>query len=101
MSAMAKKYWKADYLETDWPREPFERARSSSDQIRACHAAVHMSPYGPTLPSAASAGHGSYLGISCRHWGQHTTAEDDPKATRAPLPTTPSVQRMMSLPRRM
>src|SRR5712692_7403130 len=49
MSAMAKKYWKADYSETDWPREPFERARSSSDQIRACHAAVHMSPYGPSL----------------------------------------------------
>ena len=23
---------------------------------------------GPTLPSAASVGHGSYLGISCRHW---------------------------------
>src|SRR6266849_2139730 len=34
---------------------------------------------GPTLPSAASAGHGSYLGISCRHWGRRTTAEDDPK----------------------
>jgi hypothetical protein len=42
-----KKYWKADYFETDWPREPFERAGSSSDQIRACHAAVHMSPYDP------------------------------------------------------
>jgi len=25
-----------------------------------------MAAIGPTLPSAASAGHGSYLGISCR-----------------------------------
>src|SRR5258708_27692753 len=33
----------------------------------------------PTLPSAASAGHGSYLGISCRQWGWRTTAEDDPQ----------------------
>src|SRR5260370_502132 len=34
---------------------------------------------GPTLPSAASAEHGSYLGISCRHWGRRATAEDDPR----------------------
>ena len=26
-----------------------------------------MTAYGPTLPSTGSAGHGSYLGISCRH----------------------------------
>jgi len=28
---------------------------------------VGESGIGPTLPSAESAGHGSYLGISCRH----------------------------------
>ena len=27
-----------------------------------------MSLAGPTMPSAASAGHESYLGISCRQW---------------------------------
>jgi hypothetical protein len=37
---------------------------------------------GPTLPSAASAGHGSYLGISCRHWGWRTAAESDPMVIR-------------------
>src|SRR5260370_31113168 len=37
----------------------------------------------PRRPSAASAGHGSYLGISCRHWGWRATAEDDPTATLA------------------
>src|SRR5258708_32758806 len=37
-----------------------------------------MSGHGPTLPSAASERHGSYLGISCRQWGRRTTAEDDP-----------------------
>jgi hypothetical protein len=26
-------------------------------------------------------GHGSYLGISCRHCGRRTTAEDDPSRT--------------------
>jgi hypothetical protein len=40
-------------------------------------AAAHESGCGPTLPSAASAGYGSCLGISCRHWGRRTTAEDD------------------------
>src|SRR6266481_8973885 len=38
---------------------------------------------GPSLPSAASAAHGSHLGISCRHWGRRATAEFDPKATSA------------------
>jgi len=27
------------------------------------------------------AGRGSYLRISCRHWGRRTTAEDDPSPT--------------------
>src|SRR6267154_3627311 len=39
---------------------------------------------GPTLPSAASAGHGSYLGISCRDQRSCTTVEDDPIRTFAP-----------------
>ena len=46
-------------------------ARSSHDgsvYVRDC----------PTLPSTASAGHGSYLGISCRQRGRRMTAEDDP-----------------------
>jgi hypothetical protein len=53
-------------------------------------------PTRPTLPSAASAGHGSYLGISCRHWGRRATAEDDPKpnirgaAIRSPTAMTSS-----------
>jgi hypothetical protein len=38
---------------------------------------------GPTLPSAASAGHGGYLGVSCRQRRWSTTAEDDPE-----LPST-------------
>src|SRR5258708_38116103 len=47
-----------------------------------------MSVAGPTLPSAASAGHGSYLGISCRHCRQRTTAEDDPYPSFATAPHT-------------
>jgi hypothetical protein len=47
-----------------------------------------MSLFGPTLPSAVSAGHGSYLRISCRHWGRRTTAEDDP------IPTSSGVNRL-------
>src|SRR6266849_6435052 len=42
---------------------------------------------GPTLPSAASAGDGSYLGISCRHWGRRATAEDDPKRPFVEVPS--------------
>src|SRR5712692_7265651 len=42
-----------------------------------------LSQNGPTLPSSASAGHGSYLGISCRHWGRRTMAENDPEPTLA------------------
>jgi hypothetical protein len=38
-----------------------------------------MTGFGPTLPSAAPAEHGSYLGISCRQVGRRTTAEDDPE----------------------
>src|SRR5262249_11298590 len=34
---------------------------------------------GPTLPSAAFSAHGSYLGISCRHWGRRATAEFGPQ----------------------
>src|SRR6266699_7226735 len=45
-----------------------------------------MSGPDPRLPSAASAGHGSYLGISCRHWGCRATAEDDPGADIDSLP---------------
>src|SRR6266852_3939526 len=40
-----------------------------------------MSAPGPLLPSTASAGHGSYLGISCRQRGRRTTAENDPFRT--------------------
>jgi len=83
MSAMAKKYWKADYLETDWPREPFERARSSSDQIRACHAAVHMSPYGPTLPTWALQQVVGYLGYTGHQIDVVVTAARDPLQTFA------------------
>jgi hypothetical protein len=35
-----------------------------------------MSLPGPTLPSPASVGHGSYLGISCRQRRSRTTVED-------------------------
>jgi len=38
-----------------------------------------MSAIGPRLPSSASAGYGSYPGISCRQWGPRTTAGSDPK----------------------
>ena len=41
-----------------------------------------MTAIGPTLPSAASAGHGSYQGISCRQRRSYTTVEDDPDRTR-------------------
>jgi hypothetical protein len=37
-----------------------------------------MTARGPTLPSVASAGHGGYLGISCRQWGWRSTAESGP-----------------------
>jgi hypothetical protein len=37
-----------------------------------------MTAIGPTLPSAASAAHGSYLRISCRQWVWRTTVKDDP-----------------------
>ena|SRR5712671_3152030 len=37
-----------------------------------------MASIDPTLPSGGSAGHGSYLRISCRQWRRRTTAEDDP-----------------------
>src|SRR5258707_7303784 len=42
-----------------------------------------MSANGPSLPSAASAWNGSYLGISCRHRGWRAMAEDDPEQTSA------------------
>jgi hypothetical protein len=45
---------------------------------RGAFAAPHESGNGPTLPSAASAGHGSYLGISCRQRRCGTTGENDP-----------------------
>jgi hypothetical protein len=41
-----------------------------------------MAAPGPTLPSAASAGHGSYQGISCRQRRSWTTVEDDPERTQ-------------------
>src|SRR5258707_15332892 len=40
-----------------------------------------MSLVGPRLPSAASAEHRSYLGISCRHRRSCTTVEDDLEPT--------------------
>jgi hypothetical protein len=35
-----------------------------------------MTGFGPTLPSPASVGHGSYLGINCRQRRSRTTVED-------------------------
>jgi len=45
--------------------------------VRFCEAlgVEFPGPTRPTLPSTASAGHGSYLGISCRQWGWRTTAD--------------------------
>jgi hypothetical protein len=40
-----------------------------------------MSESGPLLPSAASAGRGSYVGISCRRRERRAMAEDDPTPT--------------------
>jgi|SRR5712671_3847634 len=64
-------------------RPPTEEHRP---RIRAAREVVGTAESGPSLPSPAPAGHGSYRGISCRHWGRRTTAEDDPKQTECPWP---------------
>jgi hypothetical protein len=53
---------------------------------------------GPTLSSPASAGHGSYLGISCRQWGRRATAENDPGCvkTKSDLVAMPSEGRIFA-----
>ena len=51
----------------------------SSGRNEAGYVDGAMSLVGPRPPSSASAWNGSYLRISCRHWGRRTTAEDDPK----------------------
>jgi len=43
---------------------------------------VQMSGIGPSLPSPAFAGHGSYQGISCRQRRSCTTVGDDPGCVR-------------------
>src|SRR5258708_16852928 len=55
-----------------------------------------MAALGPTLPSAASAEPGSYRGISCRQWGQRTTAEDVKVFGRRPPRTFPHAPRPAS-----
>jgi hypothetical protein len=47
---------------------------------------ARMAAFGPLLPSAASAGRGSYVGISCRRRERRAMAEDDPK----PPPVDPA-----------
>jgi hypothetical protein len=55
-----------------------------------------MSARGPTLSSRRSIGHGSYLGISCRHWGPRVTAEDGPGCVKTLRGiTAPRILRLM------
>jgi hypothetical protein len=48
---------------------------------RRAREVVGVAESDPTLPSAAPAEHGSYLGISCRQLRWCITAEDDPSPT--------------------
>jgi hypothetical protein len=49
-------------------------ATSSGGRLKV----ARMAGIGPLLPSAASAGRGSYVGISCRRRERRAMAEDDP-----------------------
>src|SRR5215470_10374066 len=66
--------------------EPIALGAAWEPDRRVCGCAVWSVP-GPTLPSAASAGHGSYLGISCRQLRSGITAEVDPDRTFAQMPS--------------
>jgi len=65
------------------------------DGLRRCGLLTAGS--GPTLPSSASARHGSYLGISCRQLRCGITAEDDPLLTSELVQVIWRVPRLVAL----
>jgi len=78
----------------------FLQPRRLAHDRRGCPGVIsavrRMSARGPTLSSRRSIGHGSYLGISCRHWGPRVTAEDGPGCVKTLRGiTAPRILRLM------